>query len=135
MKRSRYSRTMDMSSEESVFDPKHKAPLNNNQWSYLRRHYRLTNRELQVTKLVFQSYSNKDVAKTLKIKPGTVKTHLLNIYRKAHATSKVALLLTFMNAASKSSVKPVVVSAIPIVDIKKPVKKRSASAKIHRKSK
>jgi len=124
-----------MGGEESVFESKHNVLLNNNQWSYLRRHYRLTNRELQVGKLVCRSYSNKEIAKTLKIKPGTVKTHLLNIYRKAHVTSKVALLLTFANAASKSSVKPVVVSAIPIVDIKKPVKKRSASAKIYRKSK
>ena len=135
MTRSRYSRTKDIGGEGSVFESKHKVLLNNNQWSYLRRHYRLTNRELQVGKLVCRSYSNKEIAKTLKIKPGTVKTHLLNIYRKAHVTSKVALLLTFANAASKSSVKPVVVSAIPIVDIKKPVKKRSASAKIHRKSK
>lgn len=135
MRRSRYSRTKDMGGEESVFESKHKVLLNKNQWSYLRKHYRLTNRELQVGKLVCQGYTNKEIAKTLTIKLGTVKTHLLNIYRKTHVTSKIALLLTFANDASKSSVKPVVIPAIPIVDIKKPVKKRSASAKIHKKSK
>jgi len=135
MRRSRYSRTKGESGEESIFVPKHKVLLNNNQWSYLRRYYRLTNRELQVGKLVCRSYSNKEIAKTLKIKPGTVKTHLLNTYRKTHVTSKIALLLTFANAASKSSVKTVVVSTIPIVDIKKQPKKRLALTKIRKKSK
>jgi len=135
MRRSRYSRTKDEGVEESVFESKHKVLLNNNQWSYLRRHYRLTNRELQVGKLVCQAFSNKEIAKTLTIKPGTVKTHLLNIYRKAHVTSKIALLLTFANDASKSSVKPVVSPTIPIVDIKKQPKNRPALAKIHKESK
>lgn len=135
MTRPRHSRTKNMGGEESVFETKHKVLLNNNQWSYLRRHYCLTNRELQVGKLICRNYSNKEIAKTLKIKPGTVKTHLLNTYRKAHVTSKIALLLTFANAARKSSVKPAVVPVIPIVDIKKPAKKRAAPAKIHRKSK
>lgn len=135
MRRSRYSRIKDMGGEESVFESKHVILLNNNQWSYLRRYYRLTKRELQVGKLVCQGLSNKQIAKTLKIKPGTVKTHSLNIYRKARVTSKIALLLTFANAASKSSVKPVVVPTIPVVDIKKQPKNRLALAKIDKKSK
>ncbi len=135
MTRSRYSRTKDIGSEGSVFESKHKVLLNNNQWSYLRRYYRLTNRELQVGKLVCRSYSNKEIAKTLKIKPGTVKTHLLNIYRKAHVASKVALLLSFANAANKSSAKPVVTSTIPVVDIKRQPKKQLALTEIHKKSK
>ena len=135
MTRPRHSRTKNMGGEKSVFETKHKVLLNNNQWSYLRRHYRLTNRELQVGKLVCQAFTNKEIAKTLKIKPGTVKTHLLNIYRKAHVTSKIALLLTFANDVSKSSVKPVVVPAIPIVDIKKQPKKQLDLTKVHKKSK
>lgn len=135
MKRSRYSRTKDEGGEESVFESKHKILLNNNQWAYLRRLYRLTNRELQVGKLVCQAFSNKEIAKTLTIKPGTVKTHLLNIYRKAHVTSKIALLLTFANDVSKSSVKPVVTPAIPIIGIKKQSKKRLDLTKVHKKSK
>jgi DNA-binding CsgD family transcriptional regulator len=135
MTQSRYSKVKNLDSEESVFEPSHKVLLNVNQWSYLKRRYRLTNRELQVGKLVCQSYSNKEIAKILKIKPGTIKTHLLNIYRKSHVTSKITLLLKFVSATSKSSVKPVVTSAIPIVDIKKPVKKRSFLAQTHQKSK
>ena len=135
MTRSRYSKTKDMGGEESVFESKHKVLLNSNQWSYLRRRYRLTNRELQVGKLVCQAYTNKEIAKTLTIKPGTVKTHLLNTYRKAHVTSKIALLLTFANDVGKSSAKPVVVPTIPIVDIKKTAKKQLDLTKVHKKSK
>ena len=135
MRRSRYLRTKDEGVEESVFESKHKVLLNKNQWSYLRRHYRLTNREFQIGKLVCRGYTNKEIAKTLKIKPGTVKTHLLNIYRKAHVTSKIALLLTFANEASKSSVKPVVAPTIPIVELKKQPKKRLDLTKVHKKSK
>ena len=135
MRRSRYSRTKDIGGEESVFESKHKVLLNNNQWSYLRRHYRLTNREFQVGKLVCRGYTNKEIAETLTINPGTVKTHLLNIYRKAHVTSKIALLLTFANDVDKSSAKPVVVPAIPIVDIKKTAKKQLDLTKVHKKSK
>ncbi len=135
MRQTRYSRTKDEGGEESVFASKHKVLLNKNQWSYLRRHYRLTNREFQVGKLVCRGYTNKEIAKTLTIKPGTVKTHLLNIYRKAHVTSKIALLLMFANDASKSSVKPVVAPTIPIVELKKQPPKRLALTKIHKKSK
>ena len=117
MRQTRYSRTKDEGAEESVFESKHKVLLNNNQWSYLRNHYRLTNRELQVGKLVCQGYTNKEIAETLTIKFGTVKTHLLNIFRKAHVTSKIELLLTFADDVSKSSVKPVVDPTIPIIDI------------------
>ena len=117
MRQTRYSRTKDEGAEESVFESKHKVLLNNNQWSYLRNHYRLTNRELQVGKLVCQGYTNKEIAKTLTMKSGTVKTHLLNIFRKAHVTSKITLLLTFADDVSKSSVKPVVDPTIPIIDI------------------
>ena len=135
MKRSRYSRTKDEGGEESVFESKHKVLLNNNQWSYLRRRYRLTNRELQVGKLVCQAFSNKEIADTLTIKPGTVKTHLLNIYRKAHVTNKIELLLVFASNVSKSSVKPVVAPAVPIVEIKKQSKKQQDLTKVHKKSK
>ena len=129
MKRSRYSRTKDKGGEESVFESKHNILLNKNQWPYLKRHYRLTNREFQVGKLVCRGYTNKEIAETLTINPGTVKTHLLNIYRKVRVTSKIALLLTFANDVGKLSTRPVVAPSIPIVGIEKAAKKRSASAK------
>ena len=135
MRESRKTRTKGDSDEESVFKSKHKILLNQNQWSYLKTHYRLTNRELQVAKLVCRDYSNMEIAKNLKIKHGTVKTHLLNIYRKVHVTSKMSLLLTLTDDVSKLFVKPKASSAIPIVDIKKQTKKRSGLTKVHKKSK
>ena len=135
MKRSRYSRTRDEGGEESVFVPKHKVIVNSGQWSYLRRYYRLTSRELQVGKLVCRGFSNREIGETLKMKQGTVKTHLLNIYRKAHVTSKMALLLTFANARSKSSAKRNASLPIAIVETESKRKKRPASSKIREKIK
>jgi DNA-binding CsgD family transcriptional regulator len=135
MRESRKTRNKGDSDVESVFKSRHKILLNQNQWSYLKAHYRLTNRELQVAKLVCRAFSSKEIANNLKIKHGTVKTHLLNIYRKVHVTSKMALLLTFTDDVSKLSAKSTADSAIPIVDIKKQTKKKLGLSKIHKKSK
>jgi len=121
VKRSQYSKAEDEGGQKSVFESKHKVLLTNDQWSYIRKHYRLTEREFQVGRLICQGYTSKEIAKELTVKPGTVKTHLLNIYRKAHVSSKIEMLLTFVNSANNSSVKPV---AVPIVETKKQSQKR-----------
>ncbi|HEY9618723.1 MAG TPA: response regulator transcription factor [Crinalium sp.] len=42
----------------------------------------LSNRELEVLKLMVEGYRNSEIAKTLYLSPGTVKTHVRNILGK-----------------------------------------------------
>jgi DNA-binding NarL/FixJ family response regulator len=74
--------------------------LDNRQWSYVGRRYELTPRELQIAELVCRGYRNDRIARDLRIRPGTVKTHVRNIYRKVKVRSKIAMLLRFVNEAS-----------------------------------
>ena len=75
--------------------------LDDKQWSYLKRRYDLTPRELQIADLVCRGLRNGSIAKHLKIRPGTVKTHVRNIYRKVKVSSKITMLLRFVAEASK----------------------------------
>lgn len=74
--------------------------LDSRQWSYVRRRYELTPREVQIAELVCRGLRNDRIARDLKIRPGTVKTHVRNIYRKVKVKSKIAMLLRFVNEAS-----------------------------------
>lgn len=73
--------------------------LNGKQWSYVQRRYELTPREREIAELICQGLRNGSIAKRLRIRPGTVKTHIRNIYRKVHVKSKIAMLLTFVTDA------------------------------------
>jgi two-component system, NarL family, nitrate/nitrite response regulator NarL len=53
----------------------------------------LTPRELQVIATVVAGYTNKDVAKKLKIREQTVKHHLGNIFRKLDVSNRLELVL------------------------------------------
>jgi len=81
-------------------DSDHKQPdvilLDPKQWSYVQHRYNLTPRERQIAELVCKGLRNGNIAKYLRIKPGTVKTHTRNIYRKIHVKSKIAMLLRFV---------------------------------------
>jgi len=70
--------------------------LDEKKWLFLKKHYNMTPRELQVAILVCRGFNNNEIAKALKIKHGTVKTHLRNIYRRVRVKSKVLLLLKFV---------------------------------------
>jgi DNA-binding NarL/FixJ family response regulator len=70
--------------------------LNQRQWSYVQNRYNLTPRERQIAELVCKGLRNGSIAKYLQIRPGTVKTHTRNIYRKVHVKSKIAMLLRFI---------------------------------------
>jgi DNA-binding NarL/FixJ family response regulator len=74
--------------------------LDGRQWSYVRRRYELTPREVQIAEMVCRGFRNDRIARDLKIRPGTVKTHVRNIYRKVKVKSKIAMLLQFVNEAS-----------------------------------
>jgi DNA-binding NarL/FixJ family response regulator len=51
----------------------------------------LTDRELDVARLVAQARTNAEIAAELFISPGTVKTHITNIQRKTGARNRVAI--------------------------------------------
>ena len=70
--------------------------LNERQWSYLQRRYHMTPRELQIAQLVCQGLGNEEIANRLKIKHGTVKTHVRNLYRKLWVHNKILMLLRFI---------------------------------------
>src|SRR3569832_2649816 len=51
----------------------------------------LTEREIEITQLVNQGHSNKEIAYELQLVEGTVKVHLNNIFRKLHVSTRAEL--------------------------------------------
>lgn len=54
--------------------------------------FNLTKRELEVVNLIQKGFSNKQISDTLYISDHTVKTHILNIFKKVDVTSRTSLL-------------------------------------------
>jgi DNA-binding NarL/FixJ family response regulator len=79
--------------------------LDKKQWVYVQNRYSLTPRERQIAELICQGLRNGNIAKALRIRPGTVKTHTRNIYRKVHVESKISMLLRFVTDARDLSTK------------------------------
>jgi DNA-binding NarL/FixJ family response regulator len=63
-----------------------------------RGHSDLTPRELQVLELVEQGLKNKEIARELGIRPGTVKIHLKHIFEKTGVRGRYGLALTGLRA-------------------------------------
>jgi len=82
------------------------CPLNEKQWSYIQRLYRMSPRELQVAKLVCRGFSNGDIAKKLSVRPGTVKTHLRSIFNKTRVRNKITMLLRCLEKVEQLSTEP-----------------------------
>lgn len=89
--------------------------INDKQWNYLQKLYHMTPKEKQVAKYVCQGVSNEDIAEKLSMRPGTVKTHLRNIYRRVRVRNKISLLLQFIEDAVKHS--PVIAKPEPSIRI------------------
>lgn len=53
----------------------------------------LTDRELEIVRLVASGYKNKEVGETLRISERTVKTHLTNIFQKLGVRDRVGLVM------------------------------------------
>ena len=70
------------------------------QWDLIKKRYRMTKREMEIARLVCHGLSNEQIARDLRIKHGTVKTHVRNIYRKTWVNNKVAMLLKFLSEAN-----------------------------------
>jgi DNA-binding CsgD family transcriptional regulator len=99
--------------------------LNGKQWLYIQRHFHLTDRELQIAKLVCSGFNNEEIAAKLKIKRGTVKTHIRNIYRRVRIKNKIQMVLKFLNTATKFTNKSDT-TAISAIEIEKFDKKMPA---------
>jgi len=85
-------------------EQRHKVVLlDRKQWLYVQNRYNLTPRECEIAELICQGMRNGSIAKNLRIKPGTVKTHIRNIYRKVQVKSKIAMLLRFVMEAQELS--------------------------------
>jgi len=63
----------------------------------------LTQRERQVMELVGQGLKNREVARELGIRPGTVKVHLKHIFEKTGVQGRYSLALAGLTAAAESS--------------------------------
>jgi len=59
----------------------------------LRQDNGLTERELEIVRLVASGYKNKEVSETLRISERTVKTHLTNIFQKLGVRDRVGLVM------------------------------------------
>ena len=87
----------DINKDESFFGRSTVTLLDEKQWLYLQQKYRMTPRELQIARLVCLGFNNGETAKLLKIRHGTAKTHLRNIYRRVRVKNKITLLLKFID--------------------------------------
>ncbi len=124
----KYSKAKDRWGDDSVFRTPRIALLKQEHWSYIKRHYNMSRREIQVAELICMGFSNEEVAEDLKIRPGTVKTHLRNIYRRIRVRNKIAMLLKVVDQATKFSAISGITPPAPIVQIKDTVKKTTAWA-------
>ncbi len=102
--------------------------INDKQWNYLQKLYHMTPKERQVARYVCQGVSNEDIAEKLSMRPGTVKTHLRNIYRRVRVRNKIGLLLQFIEDAVKHS--PVIAKPEPPIRIQE-IKTDTSRESIH----
>jgi len=90
--------------------------LDGKQWLYVQNRYNLTPRERQIAELICQGLRNGNIARSLRIRPGTVKTHTRNIYRKVQVKSKIAMLLRFVNEARVLTTEYNSTPSVPLAD-------------------
>lgn len=91
-----------------LFEKKH--------WQYIQKRYYISPRELEVARLICCGLNNEQIAKDLRIKHGTVKTHIRNIYRRIHVNNKIEMLLRFIEDVAIFSSNPGDASPIHILN-------------------
>jgi DNA-binding CsgD family transcriptional regulator len=92
---------IDSDNDASVYNRPQVRVLDDSQWLFIRKSFRMSPRELDVAKLVCGGLSNEDIATRLGIKSATVKTHLRNVYRRIHVQRKLDMLLMFLGQSAK----------------------------------
>ena len=110
------SRAEDIRNGDSCYIQPKVILLDKKQWTYVQSRYSLTPRERQIAELICQGLRNGNIAKLLRIKTGTVKTHTRNIYRKVHVKSKIAMLLRFVTDSRDLSTQYEGTHSAPIAD-------------------
>jgi len=65
--------------------------------------YKLSGREKQVLKLLYDGKKNKEIAETLFISEQTVKNHLHNIYKKTGIKNRISLMKSLMEDNNKAT--------------------------------
>jgi len=65
------------------------------------RKYKLSNREIEVCKLLLQGFTMRQIAAILSLAYPTVNTYCTSIYRKLNINSRTELLLVFKEYALK----------------------------------
>jgi len=68
------------------------------EWDSIAKHFDLTSREKEVVNLVAEGMAEEEIASSLRIARGTVKTHMRNVYRKISfdkKANKIRMLLKF----------------------------------------
>jgi hypothetical protein len=71
-----------------------------------------------VARHICQGFGNEEVAKQLRIRSGTVKTHLRNIYRRINVTNKIGMLLTFVEKVAVIYGRPGIGTEAPAGNLK-----------------
>jgi DNA-binding NarL/FixJ family response regulator len=64
----------------------------------------LSAREMEILERLSQGFSNKEIASSLFISTGTVRTHLMHIYEKLHVRCRTEALLKYLRSKSDSPV-------------------------------
>ena len=91
----------NVSEDDSLYKRPEVTLFNKEQWSYIKRRYKMSPREFEISMLVCRGFNNKEIANELQIVLGTVKVHIRNVYRKVHVKNKILLLLRFMDDIDK----------------------------------
>ena len=63
------------------------------QWEYIQKCYRFSDRKMQILKLLFEGLENEKIATKLKVHYNTVKAHFGDIYRRVGVRNKVRLVI------------------------------------------
>jgi len=109
--------------DDSLYKPPDVTLIDRQQWGYLCKRYRLSLKEVEVAELVCHGLKNMEIACQLRIKQGTVRTHLKSLFIKTRTQSKITLLLQLVNDALTISGESVRDGQIPIFDYDKPTSK------------
>ena len=122
-----------VSGNDSFYKPPDVTLIDRQQWDYLRKRYRLSPKEVEVSSLVCRGLKNMEIAGELRIKQGTVRTHLKSVFIKTRTKSKITLFLQLVNDAHTRSIQPAERTHIPIVDYYKPTRKDSVGEEMQHK--
>ena len=69
------------------------------EWVQFQDQFGVSQREAEVVRQVVAGATNQEIARNLFISESTVKTHLVNIFKKVHARNRAELIVTALGAS------------------------------------